>query len=136
VYGIEADLNWVGAKDSTFTHNSFPFTTKLSWLGTVRGRLGITLSPPTLLYATGGYAVGKVENDTTDLGGFTDHRTRSGWTVGGGIEHMFTPQWTVKAEALYVDFGTSDVQGYLGSAYSADFKDTAVIARVGANFKF
>ena len=27
-----------------------------------------------------------------------------GWTVGGGIEYAFTPNWTVKLEGLYVNF--------------------------------
>ena len=27
-----------------------------------------------------------------------------GWTVGGGIEYMWTPSWSVKAEYLYFDF--------------------------------
>jgi len=31
--------------------------------------------------------------------------TRAGWTLGGGLEWKFAPQWSVKAEYLYVDLG-------------------------------
>ena len=34
---------------------------KLSWFGTVRGRLGVTVTPDLLLYGTGGLAYGRVE---------------------------------------------------------------------------
>ena len=138
VYGIEADWNWVDASGSGPATNwtGGVFNTKLSWLATVRGRVGVLIAPPTLVYATGGYAAGRVENDTNVFLGYSDHSTRSGWTAGGGVEHMLTRQWTVKAEALYVDLGDKSVQGLGGSGYVGSFSNTAVIARVGANFKF
>jgi len=141
VYGLEADLNWVDAEGTTLTANTYggsaPYHSNLTWLTTIRGRFGFTFSPPTLLYVTGGYAVGGVDNDTTDLGGFVKNSTKSGWTVGSGVEHMLSRQWTVKAEALYVDLGDSSTTlSPLGGGYGATFTNTAVIARVGANFKF
>jgi outer membrane immunogenic protein len=33
--------------------------------------------------------------------------TRAGWTLGGGLEWMFAPHWTHKAEYLYYDLGPS-----------------------------
>ena len=30
---------------------------------------------------------------------------RSGWTVGGGLEYMFGPGWSVFGEYNYMDFG-------------------------------
>jgi outer membrane immunogenic protein len=138
VYGIEGDLNWVDAKGSTAVSNfpGFNFNSKLTWLTTVRGRAGILVDPPTLLYVTGGFAAGGVENDTLIFGGFTDHKTRTGWTVGGGIEHKFTEHWSAKAEALYVDLGKSTVQGFFGAGYSGQFTNTAVISRLGVNYKW
>jgi outer membrane immunogenic protein len=64
VLGIEADWNWVDASDTVGFPGFDPvltFTSKLSSLATVRGRLGVTLSP-TMIYATGGFAAGKVKN--------------------------------------------------------------------------
>jgi outer membrane immunogenic protein len=139
VYGLEADLNWVDARGttSTFTYGPSPYHSNLKWLATIRGRLGFAVSPPTLLYVTGGYAVGRVDNETTDLGGFVTNSTKSGWTMGGGVEHMFARHWTVKAEALYVDLGDSSTNfSPIGNGYGATFTNTAVVARIGANFKF
>ncbi len=33
------------------------------------------------------------------------NRFAMGWTGGGGLEYRFSPDWSVKAEALYVDLG-------------------------------
>jgi outer membrane immunogenic protein len=35
--------------------------------------------------------------------------TRVGGTVGGGLEWMMAPNWSVKAEALYYDLGSVTV---------------------------
>lgn len=139
VVGVEGDVNWVDASGSAVAPNwtGGYANTKLSTMGTVRARAGILLNDPTLLYATAGYAWGRFEHSTNAWGGFVDNTTKSGWTVGGGVEYMINPHFTVKAEALYVDFGTSSTtQNVYGSGYGATFKDTAVIARIGANYKF
>jgi outer membrane immunogenic protein len=138
VLGIEADWNWVDASDTAnFTVvPDFNFSSKLSSLVTVRGRVGITLSP-TMIYATGGFAAGKVNNFVpARFGGFSDSDVKTGWTAGGGIEHMFARNWTVKGEALYVDLRDSTVQGNDGPGYVGRFTNTAVIARGGVNFKW
>jgi hypothetical protein len=49
---------------------------------------------------------------------------------------MLTRNWTVKAEALYVDLGKSSVPGFGGPGYVSRFTNTAVIARGGVNFKW
>jgi opacity protein-like surface antigen len=36
--------------------------------------------------------------------------TRVGWTAGGGIEWMFMPNWSLKAEGLYYDLGSVALQ--------------------------
>lgn len=144
VLGVEADWNWVDAGGSAnfvrFTTTSAPFASKLSSLMTVRGRLGFTVVPATMIYGTGGFAAGRVNNQSPNpnaMGEFPDdHKTKSGWTAGGGIEHMFTPNWTAKAEALYVDLGRSAVQGSFGPGYTGRYNNTAVVARAGLNYKW
>jgi outer membrane immunogenic protein len=32
--------------------------------------------------------------------------TRVGWTAGGGVEWMFSPNWSLKAEYLYYNLGS------------------------------
>ena len=131
VAGIEADLNWVDGSGAR-TFPGMYFSTSLDWLATLRARAGVTLSP-TLVYITGGFARGKVENISSDgPRTFVDRDTRSGWTAGGGIEHMFASNWTAKAEVLYVDLGSSrTIFNFTGAAIqvaSATQRSSAALA--------
>ena len=151
VFGLRSDLSWLRARGeatSPFGFNIASFD--VPWLGTVRGRLGVTLSP-TLLYVTGGVAFGRVNNSiiaTFGPGGpllatIRENRTRTGWTFGGGIEHRLWSNWTVRAEGRYVDLGRSGrlcavgtVDCSAATAYTGEFKNTLVQALVGLSLKF
>jgi len=124
VFGLEADIQGSSQRDNrTCMLSCNPLTAfaaydaSLPWFGTARGRVGYSAGS-TLFYATGGYAYGKVRTKIAADIGFGPvaadiSNTRSGWTVGGGIETPFTflgifgPNWTSKTEYLYVDLGTS-----------------------------
>jgi outer membrane immunogenic protein len=85
---------------------------KLKWFGTIRGRVGLA-ADRALLYVTGGAAFAKTqyslfavepeEGGNVTLNGDT---SRSGYTVGGGIEVAFFGGWTAKAEYQYLNFGS------------------------------
>ncbi len=142
VFGLEVDANWVDASETVTGPEGVVFSNKLSWLATARARLGVTITPATLVYVTGGLAVGKVKNiaDGSDISSpiLESHKTKTGWTAGGGIEHMFSRNWTGKIEALYVDLGKDTVSFAMpdGSAYVGHFKNTAIMARAGLNLKW
>jgi outer membrane immunogenic protein len=127
VFGLEADIQGSSQRDNRAcvqTCNPFAapiifaaYDATLPWFGTARGRVGYSVGS-TLFYATGGYAYGSVKTKIAAafLGAPVNaeiSNTRSGWTVGGGIETPFTflgifgPNWTSKTEYLYVDLGTS-----------------------------
>jgi outer membrane immunogenic protein len=132
VYGVEADINWVGAKATEAWGGSSTFNStglqsqNVPWVATFRGRMGIDFES-TLFYLTGGLAAGKVENSFNAFcppapgsfciaglpgemfGGFSNSTTRLGWTAGAGIEHMFSSHWTVRGEFRYVDLGRTSV---------------------------
>jgi len=86
---------------------------------TFRGRLGYAVSPSLLAYGTGGLAVGRTTvssnyQDTHTHGGplggngaVTDSQFKLGWTAGAGLEYAYARNWTVRAEYMYVDLGTS-----------------------------
>ncbi len=107
-----------------------------------------------LVYATGGLAVTdlKASNSYTDTfagppgwGAWAASATKTGWTVGGGAEWAVSKNWSVKAEYLYVDFGSvtatgtvNDEVGLVSYANGVSTKTslTAQIARAGINYKF
>lgn len=95
----------------------------LSYIGTVRGRLGLILMPTLLVYGTGGLAYGGVNTNVQNTqfwittggpnagsnsvitGNSPYSSTQVGWIAGGGLEWMFLSNWSVKAEYLYYDLG-------------------------------
>jgi outer membrane immunogenic protein len=147
VFGLEADFSGTGMKGSvTDPLNGYTATSSIDWLSTVRGRLGLSFDR-SLVYMTGGVAIGRVKNKLDDLynGGATIVSTTSaathvGWTIGAGIETALSPNWSVRAEYLYVDLGSETHNHYeppIGwSQISYESSVTASIARVGVNYKF
>ena len=79
------------------------------WFDTLTGRLGYAVAPSTLFYFQGGGAWAHTSTNVTTAGGVQigqTSATRSGWTIGGGVEWMFAPHWTVFLEGNYMDFGS------------------------------
>jgi outer membrane immunogenic protein len=135
VVGVEGDLSWARVRGSTtaVACGPTPCSSDLRWLGTIRPRVGYTVMPNVLLFATGGAAFGNVRAGI-DATAFIGNATHIGWTVGGGVEAMIAPQWTVKAEYLYVDLGTKQTYTVPAGPIAVDYKSH--IGRVGVNFKF
>lgn len=137
VLGIEGDADIGSARQ---THNFFfgTRTTGLPAFGTARARLGYAFpTSPTLVYVTGGLALGDVQ-DKLSLGGISmkPDQTRFGWTAGAGAEYAFAHNWTIKAEALYFDFGNTSNTITVPANYRFSFRDNGVIGRAGVNFHF
>jgi outer membrane immunogenic protein len=171
VYGIELDVESFKIRASrqasanypvTFlpvtTANTFTIASSVStdWLFTARGRVGWAFGN-LLAYATGGLAVTDlgathsfidnviiVGNGGPGAGTWTGSATKVGWTVGGGLEWAWSRDWSVKAEYLYLNFGSvaaagtifnSIVPGY-ANAISTSTDMTAQVARIGVNRRF
>ena len=108
----KAQYSWLGSNNSGVL---FPggvlVTSNSNQLGSVTGRLGYTWGPA-LLYAKGGYAWTDGNNFNVTVGGVpaaftTDGNHRDGYTVGGGLEYMFAPNWSAKVEYQYYNFGNT-----------------------------
>ena len=137
VTGFEVDIQGLtgssalGSKWTSTAYDAGPFynpgsitsnqsgNASLSYIGTVRGRLGYLVMPEFLLYGTGGLAYGGVSASAQNTQFWQDNagvwnvvngsqsisNTQVGWTAGGGLEWMFLPNWSAKAEYLYYDLG-------------------------------
>jgi outer membrane immunogenic protein len=107
----------------------------------IRGRLGFALDRA-LVYATGGLAIGS-SSGSNNYGywgynwGGNQTSTRVGWTVGGGVEYAFTPNWSAGVEYRYSDLGKNTGNtGAWGYNYGGNMRVTenAVRARVSYHF--
>lgn len=120
------------------------------WFDALTGRVGYSWGPG-LVYFQGGAVWSRIEADialattvagvtTVSAGSFSD--TKTGWTVGGGVEYRFAPQWSVFVEGNYYDFGSRDrvVATPVGTACQAGClfsgNTTAVSVLAGVNYRF
>lgn len=179
VAGLEADIQGIGSSSATSNAGAgtFPVTgwpgypivqtgsssSKLTYLSTVRGRLGVLVAPSFLLYATGGLAFGGVKASTSitqavpasvgnefgaSFGSVSS--TRTGYTLGAGTEWMFAQNWSAKLEYAYYNLGsvsysngtlalncTAVCTGALGSSSAITTTHfSGNIVRVGLNYHF
>jgi outer membrane immunogenic protein len=140
----------------------------LNYLGTVRGKVGFLIMPGLQIYGTVGFAYGgmsmnafEAQHNTTPRlsefipGGVSYSGTLVGWAAGGGVEWMFAPNWSLKAEYLYYDLGSKQLNvGQLTRVWNGSAPPFAIgtpmhasitrasanfngnIARVGVNYHF
>jgi outer membrane immunogenic protein len=123
VFGVEGDLDWARINGSTpgcFAGNCF---TEMQAFGTARGRLG---------YAS------NIRAGQDGFGGAATTEWRAGWTVGGGVEAMFAPNWSAKLEYLYADFGTGAATNYtpVGGVNVGASERNVNVVRGGINYHF
>ena len=148
VFGIEGDVDGYGARNSTHTTGTptlavaFTASEAPTWLASARGRVGYARGTG-LIYITGGGAWANMAFNTTDaLGVSSLTATKSGWTLGGGYEWMFAPNWSLRAEYLYYMFNSGATTATVfpppgGGAITHTWSGANVqIARVGLNYKF
>jgi outer membrane immunogenic protein len=110
VAGIEADGAWADISNSV-TVAGITSSDKIQALSTIRGRVGVAFDQ-VLLYGTGGLALADEKVSVTGFGvTLSDSRTQTGWTVGAGLEWMFAPRWSLKAEYLYRRFDSTTFAG-------------------------
>jgi outer membrane immunogenic protein len=139
VYGWEADISGLtGEGSASVGVGKGVLSQKIKWLSTVRGRAGLAVGD-TMAYVTGGIAFGEVSNTLATAftpGIKSESKTRVGWTIGGGVEHMVNRNWTVGLEGLFVDLGRSTVTNPLSAVKTTSFSNQAVIGRLKLNYKW
>jgi|HubBroStandDraft_6_1064221.scaffolds.fasta_scaffold474492_1 outer membrane immunogenic protein len=145
VVGVEGSVDWTSLRDTSVV-GICPlfcgtFTTKSDAQGSLRARAGIAFDRA-LLYATGGLAVANITNtyDTTAFGGgfASISTTRTGGTVGGGIQYAVTNNVSLRGEYRYTDFGSytdkSAVAFFPATNVNRHFTESQ--AEVGLSYKF
>lgn len=160
VLGAEADVSFgsVAASWGGVTQfDSYYGKDAATMFGTVRGRVGYAFDR-VLVYGTGGLAWGQNEHgfgcDATrvvatggcqnKVGGQKFYVKGDpidiGYVVGGGVEYAVLPNWTVKVEYTYTDYGVNRidlVDPNYPAAKSARNFDTAIhTTRLGVNYRF
>ncbi|MDB5650397.1 MAG: OmpW family protein [Hyphomicrobiales bacterium] len=145
-------------------------TQKINGWGTLRGRLGVTSFDQSLLvYGTGGLAYGQVKQNFTYVSGFLPNplppynfsgtnstgtasstKTQIGWVLGAGLEWapVSMPNWSFKAEYLYVNLGSTTVNLTAPAFRNSDGDGNRTVSasnrmdaafqtvRVGVNYRF
>ena len=140
VYGWEADVSFMNMqKTSSFSGapgSGDTLTTKLNVLSSLRGRLGVTITPATLLYLTGGlaYAHGKVEGNDAGTR-ISANLDKLGGVIGTGIEIAQVPNWTWRIESLYYFLGDSVTLAGPSDSAKAKLSDVWVV-RFALNRRF
>jgi outer membrane immunogenic protein len=141
VFGLEGDISGLSGRASTSFDTGYQtgsYSSKMRWLSTVRGRFGLAVGD-TMAYMTAGVAFGGVRSTVNfdDIGTYSRSQTKTGWTIGGGVEHMLSRNWTIGLEGLFVDLGSTTVNhGSDNSNKSTRFSNQAIIGRVKLNYKF
>jgi outer membrane immunogenic protein len=136
VFGLEGDISGFSGKN-TGQAGCTTYTGQVRWLSTMRGRFGLAVGH-TMAYMTAGVAFGGVKNSfnirSEEGSSYSSSKTRVGWTVGGGVEHMLSRNWTIGLEGLFVDLGKSSVTSQFGK--TGNFQNQAIIGRMKLNYKF
>ena len=139
IYGIEADLGLmdVSAEDKLASDGSVYKTQLGSLWGTLRARLGFMLSDRMMVFATGGGAFMQVDDVSVGTGATTTALTedlQTGYVIGAGAEYALSDTMSIKAEYLYMDFGS--LSGLSASGGEFSFQNEIQLVRAGLNFKF
>jgi outer membrane immunogenic protein len=140
VVGVEGQYSWLGGGNNGIVFpGGFVYTNERRALGSVTGRAGFAWGPA-LLYAKGGYAYSDNQERLT-FGGVPlafafDHNRRDGYTVGAGVEYMFAPNFSAKAEYQYYDFGRSAFVAPLAFVPFGAVRVDEHTVKAGLNYRF
>jgi outer membrane immunogenic protein len=129
VFGLEGDFDWdnINGKPSPCIGCQASST----WLATARGRAGVAWDR-LLFYGTVGAAFQNVKFAVTApplTSPLATTVNAIGWVGGGGVEYGLSPNWSVKAEYLYVNFNNQTIG-------PGTFTLIENIVRGGVNYRF
>jgi len=161
VLGVETDLDWTSLSRSrsvigpafllptvgeqAAVTDFFTATGKVSldWLGSTRLRVGFVATPDNRLmfYGTGGIAYG---GGTANFSVFdarngwfwnsgNNNNSRTGWTLGAGVEYALTNNIILGGEYLYYDLGNRNLS-FIPSPAATAFFGVPVVSSTKIDF--
>jgi len=89
----------------------------------------------------GGYAFSDNGETLVNGGGVPvafafDSGHSNGYTVGAGLEYLFTQNWSAKVEYQYYNFGNSSFTAPVALAPFGSFRTDDHVVKVGLNYRF
>lgn len=139
VFGVEGDLSWTSIDADIRMDADLTYQSRNRWLATATGRLGIAFDN-LLVYAKGGAAWTGAEMtalvEDVPLEGKT---TSTGWTLGGGFEYGFAPDWSLKLEYAYYSFGDESFSSFFApgpGTVNYTLSKTKSTLKLGLNYRF
>jgi outer membrane immunogenic protein len=165
--GVGGDLSWANLDGTTAdpffagkTGEPITLNAKTDRMSTITARVGYAWDR-WMVFARGGFARAHNKYSISNLSFFGNptpdfcatggpaiacnpaaSQTRSGWTVGGGVERALTDHWTVGVEYSHYDFGTRSVvlteaNGIGGTIQGPVFvKQTVDAVKLSVNYRF
>lgn len=125
VAGIVGDIAWSDIDGYDVVDDT---TADLTWVGSLRGRLGFD-GGAFLPYVTAGLAAAGA---TVDYAGDEDSNTHIGWTVGAGVEFAVSENVSIDLLYRYSDYGAQTYE----VVPDADVSFTTHTVQVGLNWGF
>ena len=158
VLGVEGEVSWTSLKGSNKDPNYSNINqTDTDFVGVLSGRLGYAWDRLLVYGKAGGawahdkYSVltnttftvgnGSPAPVTVTSGTMVDAATvnRFGYMLGAGVEYALTPQWSVRAEYQYLDFGwqhtTFTPTTTVVSPIDENIRQRIQVAEIGLNYR-
>ena len=148
VLGLEGDVGWIDIDaEKTLVR---PFNDRdiasaaLEWHATLTGKVGLAFQRA-LYYVRGGAAFARAHTNAADidLGGsgfeiyqgslVSSKELLRGWALGAGMEYAISPRLSLRAEYLYMNFGSFSERSPEGDIYDHDV--ALHTARLGLSYR-
>jgi outer membrane immunogenic protein len=154
VVGAEGRAAWTSLQNTHAGTVRFPaigvivpsqFTLKNDFLASATARLGYSVADRWLVFVRGGAAWTNQKVDDAFIRPFgpavdpTATDTRTGWTVGTGVDWAFAPHWSATLEYNYYNFGNDSLllTDNIGTRVTVfSLKDNIHAVTTGVNYHF
>ena len=134
VFGLEGNADYSSVRGSNTCAGGAGSIcrTKQSWVGDIDARLGFA-ADRALIYATGGVAFTNYSFTSPTIPASWGAGSRTGWTIGGGIDYAITNNWIAGISYKYYDFGSATSTA---AATTVRFRETESVIAARLSYKF